>query len=76
MLTAPGCGMCDAMHRLLGDRVTAVPAVNRPDLLALSGLETVPQYVVMSDGGEFCGAFAGMMPVSLWERRVSAYTRR
>ena len=72
MLTGPGCFMCATMERMLGERVEAVLARERPDLVALTGIATVPQYVIL-DGERYVGSFSGMMPVSLWELRVAAY---
>ena len=64
--------MCATMRRLLGERCEYADATERPDLLALTELATAPIYLVF-DGEMFKGSFAGMMPVSLWERRVEAY---
>lgn len=72
MLTRPHCQQCAMMKRILGDRVETALAGDRPDLLEKTGIQSVPQYVVL-DGERVLGAFAGMMPVSLWELRVAAY---
>ena len=75
MLSMPGCGTCAMMSRLLGDRVEHALVTERPDLLALTDIQAAPMYIVM-EGDTYLGAFAGAMPVSLWELRVAAYTRR
>jgi hypothetical protein len=72
MLTRPACAQCRTMKRMLGDRVETADAFQHPELLALTDLETLPSYLVF-DGERCVGSFAGMMPVTVWERKVATY---
>jgi thioredoxin-related protein len=76
MLTLPWCAVCKTMARMLGDRVTVADGQERTDLVALSGMQASPWFLVYDEGGKYLGSFGGAMPVSAFEKRVAALTGR
>jgi hypothetical protein len=72
MLTSEHCQKCAMMERILGDRVEAQRAEDRPNLVASTAYTELPLFFVIRDGIT-AGCFSGLMPLSAFEARVKAY---